>query len=71
MVHSSLIYFFRRLQEKRKPSEIQKQLIFQEKRAFSQNLRSPTNWGTKSIMLLPVVDFKKILQKSYKEDIRK
>jgi hypothetical protein len=38
---------------------------------FSSTLTSPISWGTESIMLLPVVDFKKNLQKSYKDDIPK
>jgi hypothetical protein len=38
---------------------------------FSSTLTSPISWGTTSIMLPPVVDFKKNLQKSYKGDIPK
>jgi hypothetical protein len=44
---------------------------FFRKTDFSSIYIPPTNWGTGAIMLPPVVAFKKILQKSYANDIPK
>jgi hypothetical protein len=44
---------------------------FLEKPGFFASGRCPISWGTGAIMLLPVVDFKKNFQKSYKRVIPK
>jgi hypothetical protein len=46
-------------------------LSFPKKMVFFDKPPSPISWGTESIMLPPVVDFKKILQQSYKRVIPK
>jgi hypothetical protein len=71
----SSIKFFRcqcpAVSDKAEPNRASKTVNYQRKTDFWPNPKSPISWGTEGIMLLPVVDFKKNLQKSYRDDIPK
>jgi hypothetical protein len=52
-------------------AQVEKTVQFPRISGFLQNPRSPTNRGTRTNLLPPVVGFKKILQKSYANVIPK
>jgi hypothetical protein len=76
MVYSNLIFnFLSGASSEAKAIRTSKTVKFPPKKQDypknSLNSLSPTNWGTRSIMLPLVVGFKKILQESYANDIPK